>query len=242
MYKDYVLSQYANSPRIISLLKSFEQSLQTENDINNFYEKVYNIKTASGFGLDYWGAILNIPRILSYEGDTYTLDDDLYKFLLTVRAVANITNCTIPSLEDLLNELFKDRGNVYVFETGIMSLRFVFNFYLSDQEKTILSIKGIPPLPTGVGVEIIEIPESEIFGFNGTGYQPFNQAPFRPLINSMEDYATKEYVTETHQELYNELNSKKQDNLIIGEGVEINNDTISALNTTVDDENLIFNF
>lgn len=179
MYKEYVLSQYANSPNIVSLLKSFEGSLSSDNDIENFYRKVFNIRTATGFGLDLWGKILNIPRTLTYNDQTFVLNDELYRFLLLVRATANITNCTIPNLNDILAELFKDRGNVYVFNIDTMAIKFVFTFYLTDEEKAILQIKGIPPLPTGVGLIMEELPVQDIFGFNKTGFQPFNQAPFR---------------------------------------------------------------
>lgn len=179
MYKDYVLSQYANSPRIVALLKSFESSLSTDNDIELFYQKVFNIKTATKFGLDFWGQILNISRTLTYNGQTFVLNDDLYRFLLMIRATANVTNCTIPNLQNILSELFKDRGNVYVFNIDIMQMKFVFSFYLTDEEKAILSLPGIPPLPTGVGLVIEELPVQDIFGFHDTGFQPFNQAPFR---------------------------------------------------------------
>lgn len=179
MYKEYVLSQYANSPRIVALLRSFEESLTTENDVNNFYQKIFNIKTAVGYGLDFWGKILNISRTLTYNGQTFVLNDELYRFLLMIRATANITNCTVPNLTSILSELFKDRGNVYVFDTDVMQMKFVFTFYLTDEEKAILSIPGIPPLPTGVGLTLEEIPVQNIFGFQGTELQPFNQAPFR---------------------------------------------------------------
>ena len=86
----------------------------------------------------------------------------------------------IELIQLILNFLFKDRGRVYVFDTGIMTMKYTFDFYLDDMEKAILNLPGIPPKPTGVGLEIVELPHTELFGFNGTGFQPFDQAPFRP--------------------------------------------------------------
>lgn len=181
--KNYMLSQYANTPEMLILLEGFEAMLDGKEAIQNFYDKIFNIQTANSYGLNIWGKILNIPRQLKVsipgEPDIYELPDDLYKLLLLTKAMANISNCTVLNLEEILNNLFKDRGKVYVFDTGIMTMKYVFDFYLSSYEKAILDLPGIPPKPTGVRLSIEELPPNQLFGFNKTGFQPFDQAPFR---------------------------------------------------------------
>lgn len=150
-----------------------------ESDIDNFYNDIFNIQTANTYGLNIWGERLNISRRLKVDGKTIELEDKYYRFLLLVKAMSNISNCTVPNLEDILNFLFKERGKVYVFDTGVMTMKYIFDFYLDKMEKAILELPGIPPKPTGVGLRVIENPTSKLFGFNSTGFQPFGQAPLR---------------------------------------------------------------
>lgn len=179
-YKDIILSQYANSPKMISLIQGFAQAVSPDQDIQNFYETVYNISTASGFGLDNWGIILDIPRSIKQDdGKLYYLEDESFRFLLLIRAMANVSTCTIPNLVSILNNMFANRGKCYVFDVGVMKMKYVFDFYLTDEEKAILQLPNIPPKPTGVQIEFKEYPSKFTFGFNGTGFRPFNQGTFR---------------------------------------------------------------
>ena len=177
--KQYVLSQYANSSKLNKILSGLEEMIGTETAIENFYNDIFNIQTANTYGLDIWGERLNISRRLKVNGETIELENRYYRFLLLVKAMSNISNCTIPNLEDILNFLFKERGKVYVFDTGIMTMKYIFDFYLDEMEKAILDLPGIPPKPTGVGLTVVELPKGKLFGFNKTGFQPFNQAPMR---------------------------------------------------------------
>lgn len=178
--KRYILSQYANSLKLNTILDGVETMLGVDTDIENFYNYIFNIQTANTNGLDIWGERLNISRQVKVNKETMLLEDDYYRFLLLVKAMSNISDCTVPNLEEILNFLFKDRGRVYVFDTGIMTMKYTFDFYLDEMEKAILNLPGIPPKPTGVGLEIVELPHENLFGFNNTGFQPFDQAPFRP--------------------------------------------------------------
>lgn len=177
--KKYILSQYANSPKLNTILDGLEDMLGAEADIKNFYDNIFNIQTANTYGLNIWGERLNISRRLKVNGQTVDLEDKYYRFLLLVKAMSNISNCTVPNLEEILNYLFQERGKVYVFDTGIMTMKYTFDFYLDEMEKAILNLPGIPPKSTGVGLTIVELPKKQVFGFNKTGWQPFNQAPFR---------------------------------------------------------------
>jgi beta-lactam-binding protein with PASTA domain len=59
-----VISQYANSPTLLQLVQSFAGYVDQTQNFANFYAFVWNVDTAQGFGLDIWGAIVNVSRLL----------------------------------------------------------------------------------------------------------------------------------------------------------------------------------
>lgn len=56
------LAQYANSPILTALIEAMNAEIDPGADIDAFYDYVWNVSTAQGFGLDIWGRIVNIPR------------------------------------------------------------------------------------------------------------------------------------------------------------------------------------
>lgn len=60
-----LISQYANSPTINSLIQSFNVTVDPSADFNNFFSVVWNIATARGFGLDIWGRIVGLSRTIT---------------------------------------------------------------------------------------------------------------------------------------------------------------------------------
>ena len=57
-----LISQYANSETIYQIIHDMNEWIDPRNDINSFYDMVWNIDTAQGFGLDAWGRIVDIGR------------------------------------------------------------------------------------------------------------------------------------------------------------------------------------
>lgn len=141
---DTVISQYANSPVLTQIIQNFAEYFDQSTNFDAFFDMVWNIDTAQGWGLDVWGRILGISRILQvpsgdyfgfeealpgsnpweqqpfYAGqpatDSYALSDDAYRQLLLAKAAANICDGTIPAINQLLLNLFPGRGNCYVQE------------------------------------------------------------------------------------------------------------------------------
>jgi hypothetical protein len=66
-YKDTILSQYANSPAITALIDDFNAWIDPAADLDQFYDVVWNVETAVGFGLDTWGRIVGVPRTLQID-------------------------------------------------------------------------------------------------------------------------------------------------------------------------------
>lgn len=69
-YTQTVLSQYATAPTMSALLASMSAWFDARADIDNFFDYVFNLASAQGFGLDLWGRILNIGRVYAVQ-DTY---------------------------------------------------------------------------------------------------------------------------------------------------------------------------
>jgi len=178
-----ILNQYANSPRIAALVDYTNGWVDPGADLDAFYDYVWNVETAQGFGLDIWGRIVNIPRQITiqplpdylgfeealpgsfpfnqepfydgpHSGGVYNLTDDAYRVLIMTKALANISSFTAPSMNALLSFLFAGRGDCHVEELGGMAIKYVFNFALQPWEASVIQQPDLMPRPAGVSVTI----------------------------------------------------------------------------------------
>lgn len=176
------MKQYESSPIINSLIDYRNGYFGGWGD--QFYDVVWNINTAQGFGLDIWGRIVVIGRELEiqvgeyfgfyseptiswqpfnqapfYTGQkqtsTYRLADQAYRALILTKALTNISATDYKSLNRSLTNLFPGRGNAYIRKTGTMELQYVFEFYLEPWEISIIVTDGILPRPAGVKVSVV---------------------------------------------------------------------------------------
>jgi hypothetical protein len=111
----------------------------------------------------------------------YTLPDDTYRTLILTKALANIAATTARSLNQLIRNLFPNRGRAYVVDEGAMSMRYVFEFSLTAAEYAILTESGVMPHPAGVKFSVSVIPAaSGLLGFaqQGTSVRPFGFGTF----------------------------------------------------------------
>lgn len=202
-----VISQYANSPTLIELIEAMHGAISPDADIDAFYDYVWNVSTAQGFGLDIWGRIVGVGRSLNIPGSitnfgfkegtgaqpfdqapfyngvvastVYTLQDDAYRVLILAKALANISDTTAPNLNRLLRALFPGRGRTYVADTGQMQMRYVFEFTLAPFELAIVTQSGALPRPAAVLSQALIVDTANTFGFaEATGSQPFGQGTF----------------------------------------------------------------
>lgn len=60
--KDTIASQYANSPKLLMIIQELHDAIDPTKNIQDFYDMVWNLETAQGFGLDIWGRIVGIGR------------------------------------------------------------------------------------------------------------------------------------------------------------------------------------
>lgn len=200
-----IASQYANSPTLRQMIDSMNQFFDPSTDFDAFYNYVWNVDTAVGFGLDIWGRIVNVGRDLTvpnteqklfgfeegngepfnqgtfYNGGsttvTYTLDDTAYRQLILVKALSNISSCSAASINQQLRNLFPGRGKCYVNDFRDMTMRFTFEFSLESYELAILLQSNAITRPAAVETIISFVPGGK-FGFKEGDGEPFNQGVF----------------------------------------------------------------
>lgn len=202
-----ILSQYANSPTIVQLIQNMNGYIDPSADIDAFYNFIWNVDTATDKGLDIWGKIVGLEngRILKIPSaevnfgftqgkgapfgqgvfrsgapatQNYSLSNDAFRQLILVKALANISDGSIPSYNQLLSNLFAGRGRCYVNDLGNMQMRYTFEFYLQPFEIAIITQSGALPRPTGVLATMVQIPQGSTFGFRQGGGAPFGQGTF----------------------------------------------------------------
>lgn len=147
----------------------------------------FNEMSVDASGVDASGTPQPFGQAPMYVGatstSTYKLATDAYRKLIMVKAMANITNCTAPSLNALLSYLFSESGRAYVTDTGEMMIRYVFEFTPSAVDLAIMLNSGAVPRPAGVQVSLMYLDSGGTFGFNGTGLKPFGEGT---LFNSSD--------------------------------------------------------
>lgn len=205
-----VQSQYAASPHITSLVTNFYDLINPYPDITIFYDNVFNLSTAQGWGLDCWGRIVGIERKISgvptmrdyfgfdpspglndlitgfdqaafYNSDelttgTYFLQDNAYRLLIQTKAAANIGTGSLADLNRQLHSMLPDTPAL-VLNVGTMKIRIVVEGLLETFERNLLLRGDLPPIPAGVGVELLNY-DAMTFGFEGSGLQNFDHGTF----------------------------------------------------------------
>lgn len=198
-----VQSQYATSQTIRALIESARVRIAPDADISLFYQTIFDIESAQGIGLDIWGRILGIGRGVNidvidayfgfYEADydsfnmspffngegvtqRYELADDAYRELLLWKAMANISDASASSLNQLLLTMFPGQ-DIVVHESDVMSLELYIFFPLEPYQRVILQQYGLMAKGAGVGLKWVEIPYP-VFGFAEAGFDPFDNSPF----------------------------------------------------------------
>lgn len=68
-FEQTVISQYANSPTILQLVSNMNEYIRQDLNFQMFFDFVWNVNTAQGFGLDIWGSIVGISRLLEIPSD-----------------------------------------------------------------------------------------------------------------------------------------------------------------------------
>jgi hypothetical protein len=179
-----IVSQYGQAQSLRLLITSFNDVLDPTILLNAFYTQVWNVDTASGYGLDVWGRIVGVGRVLNlptgsyfgfaepgdpsetgfnqsplYSGtaatSNYTLTDDAYRRVIYAKALYNITDGSILGINRILHILWPD-NNAYCTDGGDMTMTYTFDFQLSALDFAILTQTGAIPKPAAVLATIVQ--------------------------------------------------------------------------------------
>lgn len=179
-WQDTLIRQYANSQRMLRIIEDFNDNIDSSAFFELFIDNIWNPNTAVGYGLDVWGRIVGVSRYLKvssakffgwaddeltedtfdnsifYNGNdfstTYRLTDDMYRSLIFAKAWANLSDCSVKSINGCLMMLFGDSGNVYLADQTSKSMKVVFTFTPSAMQASIVANSGVIPRPAGVPI------------------------------------------------------------------------------------------
>jgi Protein of unknown function (DUF2612) len=179
-----IISQYANSPRLTGMIEAFNAAMDQTENIDNLYDMIWNIATATGYGLQVWGRIVGVTNSLSFPGTiqflgneeanswtgfgqgilfsgggtttNFQLTDTDFRRLILAKAAGNVSDGSIPSLNAILLSLFPLRGNCFVVNNQNMTMTLKFQFPLNPIENAILQQSNVLPYPVGVVVNIVQ--------------------------------------------------------------------------------------
>lgn len=182
-----LLWQYNNAPALRALLLQKEAWYKAHQKEfwEYWYNRVFNLETADAFGLQVWGEILDFPRqVRTVDGQLNTLTDEQYRAVLKGQLLKFNMGATAPEVNKWLQVVFGSKGKVYCLDNLDMTVvPFVFEQSPSDEILWLLSNVDFLPRPAGVGYEV-RIIGQDVFGFNGSGLQTFNNGVFYKDFNA----------------------------------------------------------
>lgn len=203
--KKTIIAQYGNSPRLLQIIQTLADNIDPSADIDTFYEMVWDLDTAQGFGLDIWGKIVGVSRLLNVPTDNqylgfdestdwssfgqaplyngpqtgaYELSDDAYRTLILLKALSNISDATASAYNRMLGILFAGRGRTYAVNLGSMQMQLTFEFYLEPFELAILEQSNALQSPDGVSLNLRQVDMSGTLGFSEATVGNVSYQPF----------------------------------------------------------------
>ena len=173
-----IISQYANSPNITGMLLAFNAAWDQTQNFSNLYDFIWNVYTATGYGLDVWGRIVGVSRTVQLPGggsyfgfdeatgswtgfgqgsfytggnitNNFNLNDTDFRQLILAKAASNICNGSITATNAILLALFPGQL-AYVQDNLNMSITYVFDFTPSAVQQAVVEQSGVLPSPCGV--------------------------------------------------------------------------------------------
>ncbi|HIA1612785.1 TPA: DUF2612 domain-containing protein [Salmonella enterica] len=94
-----------------------------------------------------------------YSGKSVTrtvdLSDEVYRRLILMKAMSNITDCSVPDINRMLRFMFGKNRRAYVLNNGGLRMSYIFEFALSSAELAIIQSSGALPSPPGVYVSVV---------------------------------------------------------------------------------------
>lgn len=178
-----LIKKYANSPAIQQLVLNMNDYFSPHANLEQFFQLVWNVDTAEGYGLVIWGRIVGVGNVVTISafdtfgfnqgGSAYTgfgqgpfnsgnnssqnviLSDSAYRSVIMAKALFNISDGSTKGINQILLNLFPGRGNCYVAVTGPLQIAYTFDFPLTPVESAIITQLGVLPRPCGVAASVV---------------------------------------------------------------------------------------
>ena len=177
-----VISQYQTSPTLLQLIQNMETYVDPLTNLDNFYVDMWNIYSASGYGLDVWGRIVGVTRVVRvptptaflgfeqaapgvkpydfgilFDGsqaltENFSLADDAFRTLILAKALANICNGSIPAMNQILINLFNGKGYGNVYVTDGEDMTMTITFTNAPSPVDLAIISTSGVFPRPAGV------------------------------------------------------------------------------------------
>lgn len=206
-----ILWQYEDAEKLKALAIA-KQAWTTENQTGfwlGWYRDVFNVDTATAFGLSIWGRILNVrlgvdvapqnkvafgfgavhknfnaPSNFGVDSDkTQNLTVEQQRLVIKLRYFQLTSRGTVPEINRFLNQLFGVQGGAFVIDPHDMSFAiYQFGFNPDSQLRFILDEFDLLPRPAGVGVKW-QVQMRPVFGFGPYNIN-FNRGTFGASTNA----------------------------------------------------------
>ncbi len=182
--------QGTNIETLINGLADLYDKLITQ-PLNDFYNNIYNLDTASGIGLDLWGEKLNFPRTIKYINEeteienSVTLQDDEYRLVLQVVSLRIYTKMSVAGINKSLKELFSFyNADAYTLDNQDMTyVNYIFVWEIPEYLKQAFNNYDLLPHPMAVGTRYREA-VYQILGFKG---QKLSDNFYRTIFHKREE-------------------------------------------------------
>lgn len=155
-----LIMQYHNKPKAIATIQALGKMFPVE--LILAVRDGFSLETAVGAQLDILAKYLGADRyFVNTSGALDKLDDDEFRVLLKLKAVANNTNCSHYDIDNSLYEFFGT--SVHAESTGNMEMTY---FIPSGSSRTIIAAiqNDCLPRPMGVGVKYVILQSENFFG------------------------------------------------------------------------------
>lgn len=179
-YSNLLILQYHNKPKAKATIESTVGLLPDDlilEVINGF-----DIETAVGKQLDILGIYVGVDRFYDNEGVMESLDDEDYRILVKLKAIANTSDLSHKSLDDALYQFF---GNeVRMDSDGNMEM----SYFVPRGKTAIIQAaiqKEVLPRPMGVKVAYINEYDKVFFGYRT--YENPEESVYKAGFRTYED-------------------------------------------------------
>ena len=171
--------QFAHAKVIGALGTLFQTEVDSTPQLELVEQEIANPASCSGVFLDWMATRVGVSRQVELPSGTYFLDDEPFRFLVFLKALSNISDASADTMNRMIRQLVGVQ--FLVIDNLDMTISLRFFGALTEQQQFVLQSYGLLNRGAGVGYNIITNFSTGVFGFAGSGLQPFTQAPFSYL-------------------------------------------------------------